>query len=88
MHSHPNTPPNDREEIESMGYWFYDDRPFKDGKLIDRSAPWYETTIRPNDLTILRDTKIPSLVYFPSSGHLYKLNRDTLPVLVRTRQKK
>ena len=88
MHSHPNTPPNDREEIESMGYWFYDDRPFKDGKLIDRSAPWYEATIRPNDLTILRDTKIPSLVYFPFSGHLYKLNRDTLPVLVRTRQKK
>ena len=89
IHSHSDTPPTDREEIRSMGYWFYyEDQAFNaDGKLINKRSPWYEANPKPNDLYNLRNhSSISSRVYFPRSGHVYKMNKNSLPSLVETRK--
>ena len=90
IHSHSDTPPNDKEEIQSMGYWFYyENQAFgADGKLKDKNSPWFVASKRPNDLSNLRESGISSYVYFPLSGHTYKMNKNTLPSLVNIRHKK
>ena len=88
IHSHSDTPPNDKAELESMGYWLYYNSDFKNGKLINKNAPWYVGSLIPNDVSNLRNTGIPSSVYFPLSGHVYRLNQNSLPSLVRTRKRK
>ena len=87
IHSHSDTMPNDKEEIQSMGYWFYyENQAFNaKGKLIDNSSPWNEANLLPNDLHNLKESSIPSFVYFPKSGHVYKMNKSTLPTIVKTR---
>ena len=89
MHSHSDTPPDDRSEIESMGYWFYyENLAFNEnGKLINKSSPWFEANLLPNDLHNLRESGISSYVYFPKSGNVYKMNKSTLPTIVKNRQK-
>ena len=88
IHSHSDTAPNDKAELESMGYWPYYDSDFKNGKLINKNAPWYVGSLIPNDLYNLKNTGIPSRVYFPLSGHVYRLNQNSLPSLIETRKRK
>ena len=88
IHSHSDTAPNDKAELESMGYWPYYNSDFIDGKLVNKSAPWYESTIVPNDLNNLRKTGIPSRVYFPLSGNVYQLNKNSLPSIVERRNRR
>jgi hypothetical protein len=89
IHSHSDTQPTDKDEIQSMGYWlYYENRAFNAaGKLIDNSSPWYVANRTPNDLDNLKESKIPSIVYFPISGHVYRMNENTLPTLLKTRHK-
>ena len=88
IHSHSDTAPNEKAELESMGYWPYYNSDFIDGKLVNKSAPWYESTIVPNDLNNLRKTGIPSRVYFPLSGNVYQLNKNSLPSIVERRNRR
>lgn len=88
IHSHSDTLPDDRSEIESMGYWFYNDKDFLNGKLINKNAQWYESNYYNNDLRNLINTGMSSKVYFPLSGHVYRLNSNSLPSLIETRTKK
>ena len=86
IHSHSDTLPNDKLELESMGYWPYNDSDFKDGKLINKNASWFEAPAIPNDLYNLKRSKIPSRVYFPLSGHVYQLHTTRLPSIIEKRK--
>ena len=54
IHSHSDTPLDEKLELESMGYWPYYQSDFKDGALINRNAKWFEAPIVPNDLYNLK----------------------------------
>ena len=87
IHSHSDTDPTDRAEIESMGYWFYYETDFQNGKLINKNAQWSEAPYYSTDLKNRINTGVPSMVYFPKSGHIYRINPRTLPTLIETRRK-
>lgn len=86
IHSHSDTPSDDKMELESMGYWPYYLSDFKDGKLINKNAKWSDAPIIPNDLYNLKHSGIPSMVYFPMSGHVYQLKKQSLPAIVERRK--
>ena len=63
------------------------DRDFKEGRLVNKDAQWFESPYYSNDLRNLINSGIPSQVYFPLSGHVYKLNRSSLPTLIEKRHR-
>ena len=81
VHSHPNVKANDRDEIESMGYWVHNVSAYdSNGKLLNRDAAWYPAIISPNDVENYRNQGMPtSYVYFPNSGNVYRMTYPKLP---------
>ena len=84
LHSYSDTAANDKEEYESMGYWFRNAKDFSDtGILLNQSADWYGANLIPNDYYNYKNTGIPSQVYFPKSGHVYQLRKRVFQSLLK-----
>jgi len=83
IHSHSDTPDNEKQELDSMGYWAPQEAYDSNGKYI----PGHYSVNATGDWLLYResyDARSPktSLVYFPVSKRVYKINYNKRPSIV------